>query len=154
MDEARRQASSNAIRHLVPEAWNVPYGNRNARTRTRAWNRESAMIFADFTDLPVQDSERSSISSDNSSRWDWKDLPEPPYHVFDPSRKKQLVYIVSLAGLFSPLSSNIYFPALNEIAKVSDLLLPRCIRSLQTTQGLLTRDHADWIHRSSTLLYR
>ena len=41
-----------------------------------------------------------------------------PYHVFDLKKKKQLVLIASLAGLFSPLSSNIYFPALDAIAKV------------------------------------
>ncbi|KAM7202190.1 Major facilitator superfamily domain containing protein [Rhypophila sp. PSN 637] len=44
-------------------------------------------------------------------------LPEPPYHVFTRKEKWALVYIVSLAGLFSPLSSNIYFPALGAIAK-------------------------------------
>ncbi|KAK0624561.1 major facilitator superfamily domain-containing protein [Bombardia bombarda] len=41
---------------------------------------------------------------------------EAPYHVFTRRQKWQLVYIVSLAGLFSPLSSNIYFPALRAIA--------------------------------------
>jgi hypothetical protein len=39
--------------------------------------------------------------------------------VFSLAKKKQMVYIVSLAGLFSPLSSNIYFPALGQISKVS-----------------------------------
>lgn len=47
-----------------------------------------------------------------------KQKPEPPYHIFTLRQKKLLVYIVSLAGLFSPLSSNIYFPALDTIAKV------------------------------------
>lgn len=51
-----------------------------------------------------------------------KPLPDPPYHVFTRKEKWALVYIVSLAGLFSPLSSNIYFPALRAIAEVcSDL---------------------------------
>lgn len=44
---------------------------------------------------------------------------EPPYHVFSRRRKKEMVYIVSLAGLFSPLSSNIFFPALGSVARVS-----------------------------------
>ena len=44
---------------------------------------------------------------------------EPPYHISTPRQKKLLVYIVSLAGLFSPLSSNIYTPALDTIARVS-----------------------------------
>lgn len=47
-----------------------------------------------------------------------KPLPDPPYHVFSRKEKWALVYIVSLAGLFSPLSSNIYFPALGAIAEV------------------------------------
>lgn len=51
---------------------------------------------------------------------------ETPYHVFALGKKKRLVYIVSLAGLFSPLSSNIYFPALNTIANVSVFILCFC----------------------------
>lgn len=43
----------------------------------------------------------------------------PPYHVFSRTRKLQIVYIVSAAAIFSPLSSNIYFPALGAISKVS-----------------------------------
>jgi hypothetical protein len=43
---------------------------------------------------------------------------DPPHHIFDRAKKKRLVYLVSLAAVFSPLSSNIYFPALNEIALV------------------------------------
>lgn len=43
---------------------------------------------------------------------------DPPYHVFTLTQKRRLVYIVSLAALFSPLSSNIYFPALGAIATV------------------------------------
>jgi hypothetical protein len=47
-----------------------------------------------------------------------KPLPEPPYHVFTLAKKKQVVYIVSAAAIFSPLSSNIYFPALGQISVV------------------------------------
>lgn len=36
---------------------------------------------------------------------------EEPYHVFTKKKKNLLVYLVSSVGLFSPLSSNIYFPA-------------------------------------------
>ena len=41
---------------------------------------------------------------------------DPPHHTWTRSKKKRLVYLVSLAATFSPLSSNIYFPALNSIA--------------------------------------
>ncbi|KAK4465085.1 major facilitator superfamily domain-containing protein [Cladorrhinum samala] len=42
--------------------------------------------------------------------------PLEPYHVFSRREKWCAVWIVSLAGLFSPLSSNIYFPALGDIS--------------------------------------
>ncbi|KAJ5100341.1 hypothetical protein N7456_006393 [Penicillium angulare] len=49
-------------------------------------------------------------------------VPEQPqYHVFTRSRKLQMVCIVSLAAIFSPLSSNIYFPALGTISKELDV---------------------------------
>ena len=52
----------------------------------------------------------------------------PPYHVFSSRKKRLLVFIVSMAGLFSPLSSNIYFPALDDIADVSSRGLEGPIR--------------------------
>lgn len=44
--------------------------------------------------------------------------PEKPYHVYTSSQKWRVVVLVGAAGLFSGLSSNIYFPALDVIAKV------------------------------------
>lgn len=49
---------------------------------------------------------------------------DPPHHVFSKARKKRLVFLVSLAAMFSPLSSNIYFPALDTIANVILTLSP------------------------------
>jgi hypothetical protein len=43
---------------------------------------------------------------------------EPLYHVFSNKRKWAVVIMIGVAGLFSGLSSNIYFPALDVIAKV------------------------------------
>ena len=43
---------------------------------------------------------------------------EPPYHVFTHKQKWLLVWIIGFAGLFSGLSSNIYFPSLDLIAQV------------------------------------
>jgi hypothetical protein len=122
--------------------------NRRATTRfsrfqSRAWNRQSIQIFADFQTF---ESPRGSLSQRAAERDDEeheneeatpspevervtssacslysldKPLPEPPYHVFTLAKKKQLVYIVSAAAIFSPLSSNIYFPALGQISTVS-----------------------------------
>jgi len=121
-----RRYSADVIRRFSRGIWAVPDNLRDAQLPTRKWNRESIMIFADFNEMPAQESNessrRSSMSMEGSSHtafYNEKVLPEPPYHVFSQKRKKQLVYIVSLAGLFSPLSSNIYFPALGQIADVS-----------------------------------
>lgn len=45
--------------------------------------------------------------------------PTEPYHVFSHGKKWSIVILIGVAGLFSGLSSNIYFPALDAIAKVS-----------------------------------
>jgi hypothetical protein len=51
-------------------------------------------------------------------------IPEPPYHVFPSGKKKTLMYLAAVAGMFSSLSANIYFPALGQISRV-------CMSSLQ-----------------------
>ncbi|KAK3342047.1 major facilitator superfamily domain-containing protein [Lasiosphaeria hispida] len=64
---------------------------------------------------------------------------EAPYHVFTRRKKWQLVLIVSLAGLFSPLSSNIYFPALGAIAediKTDISLVSLTVTVYMAVQGL------------------
>lgn len=68
-----------------------------------------------------------------------KTLPEVPHHVFDRRQKRWMVYIVSFAGLFSPLSSNIYFPALGNIARVSESILPPsgCNNSFSGSQSII-----------------
>jgi hypothetical protein len=48
-----------------------------------------------------------------------KQQPPPSDHLFSLNKKKAIIYLVAVAALFSPLSSNIYFPALQTIAKVS-----------------------------------
>jgi MFS family permease len=67
------------------------------------------------TESEVSDEEKPSTPTDETTEHTYS---EPPYHVFSTGKKWQLVGIVSLAGLFSPLSSNIYFPALGAIAAV------------------------------------
>ena len=44
-------------------------------------------------------------------------VPEPPFSIFSPGEKRFVVVIASLAALFSPLSANIYFPALNTLSE-------------------------------------
>lgn len=44
------------------------------------------------------------------------DRAESPHHIFSKHKKWLLVYLVSLGGSFSALSSNIYFPAIDAIS--------------------------------------
>lgn len=43
--------------------------------------------------------------------------PEPPFSIFSSGEKRFVVIIASLAALFSPLSANIYYPALNTLSE-------------------------------------
>ena len=100
---------------------------RNLRHAVKRQLDKFASVFSgkddNITNAPAKDSETDLSSDDEKARppTDQKQQDsrsEPAYHVFTTRKKWELVYIVSLAGLFSPLSSNIYFPALGDIAEV------------------------------------
>ncbi|KAK0121873.1 hypothetical protein ONS95_010152 [Cadophora gregata] len=154
----QKQSRPQAIRSRVYSGWVIA---RKSRIPSTAWNRQSILVFADFNtfesprgsrsqpsysiehdidDLEEASSPQDDVKSLASSSYSLdKELPEPPYHVFTLGKKKQLVYIVSLAGLFSPLSSNIYFPALGQIAtdlKTSISLISLTITVYMVVQGL------------------
>lgn len=40
-----------------------------------------------------------------------------PYSIFTENQKRYIVFTASWAGFFSPVSSQIYFPALNTLAR-------------------------------------
>ncbi|KAF1991953.1 MFS general substrate transporter [Aulographum hederae CBS 113979] len=65
-------------------------------------------------DRPEMSSSSSSSSSTTISDPNPDPIPSPP--PSSKSRKTRLVLLVSTGAVFSPLSSNIYFPALNSIA--------------------------------------
>jgi len=69
--------------------------------------------------LSPQDDKSLAMRNLDSVKLESQASPAPQYHVFSRSRKLEMVCIVSLAAIFSPLSSNIYFPALGTISKVS-----------------------------------
>lgn len=81
--------------------------------------------------LSAKDSKQLETPSSDSINLESQIPPPPPYHVFTRPRKLQMVCIVSLAAIFSPLSSNIYFPALGAISRVSCFISGTlCIRWL------------------------
>ena len=52
---------------------------------------------------------------------------EKRYHVFSQRQKWFLIIIIGVAGMFSGLSSNIYFPSLNIIARASRIMVHNCL---------------------------
>lgn len=63
----------------------------------------------------------------------------PQYSIFTRSQKRYIVFLAAFAGLFSPLSANIYFPALNTLAtdlRVSNALINLTLTSYMIFQGL------------------
>ena len=68
-----------------------------------------------------------------------KICPEPAYSVFTQRQKGYIVFLTAWAGFFSPLSSSIYFPALNALAQdlsVSNELINLTLTSFMIFQGL------------------
>ncbi len=62
------------------------------------------------------------------------------YSTFDKKTRRGIMFLIALAGFFSPLSANIYFPALNYIAadlKVSPESMNLTITAYLICQGLV-----------------
>ena len=67
------------------------------------------------------------------------DTGRPVYSVFTKRQKKNIVFLTAFGSFFSPLSANIYFPALNSLAKdlkVSNELINLTLTSYMIFQGL------------------
>ncbi|KAI4114172.1 MAG: hypothetical protein LQ345_005005 [Seirophora villosa] len=95
--------------------------------------------------LPVEklvDSENSSPHADSDSTKASHETNDcsVPYSVFSQSTRRWTVLLVALAGFFSPLSANIYFPALNYLAhdlNVSLKLINLTITAYLIFQGIV-----------------
>ncbi|CEJ57865.1 Putative Citrate synthase [Penicillium brasilianum] len=65
--------------------------------------------------------------------------PQKPYSVFSNTQKRLIILVAAIASTFSPLSANIYFPALSSIAKdlgVSPSQINLTITTYMICQGL------------------
>ncbi|KAF1982610.1 MFS general substrate transporter [Aulographum hederae CBS 113979] len=70
----------------------------------------------------------------------------PAYSAFTHKQKQFIVFMVACAGFFSPLSANIYFPALNTLAAdlhVSETLINLTLTSYMIFQGLAPTFYGD-----------
>ena len=80
----------------------------------------------------------------------------PIHSLFSKRQKRYIVFMTAWAGFFSPLSANIYFPALNTLAadlKVSNELINLTLTSYMIFQGLaptIFGDLADMTGRRPT----
>lgn len=82
----------------------------------------------------------------------------PAYSVFSSRPRQFIVFMLACAGFFSPLSANIYFPALNALSadlKVSNELINLSLTSYMIFQGLAPTvfgDLADMTGRRPTYI--
>ena len=70
----------------------------------------------------------------------------PSYSVFGLHQKRYIVFMAAFAGLFSSLSANMYFPALNSLSAalhVSDELIALTLTSYMVFQGLAPTIYGD-----------
>ncbi|RMZ91768.1 hypothetical protein DV736_g1022, partial [Chaetothyriales sp. CBS 134916] len=80
------------------------------------------------------------------------------YSVFTPNQKRFIIVMASFAGFFSPVSGQIYFPALNDLARdlhVSNTLINLTLTSYMIFQGIaptLIGDLADTMGRRPAYL--
>jgi hypothetical protein len=69
------------------------------------------------TSQPLHDIENNTDISGAQQQNKSRDVePEPPFSIYSSREKKVIVLMASLAALLSPLSANIYYPAMNVLA--------------------------------------
>lgn len=94
----------------------------------------------------VADGEATPAQEDVSARRETGDVEAvhpapsgPAYSVFSGRQRQYIVFMVACGGFFSPLSANIYFPALNSLSKdlsVSNELINLSLTTYMIFQGL------------------
>ncbi|KAJ0360353.1 hypothetical protein COL154_007614 [Colletotrichum chrysophilum] len=97
--------------------------------------------FADTNSVADTQADDARNPFDDSSAEDTlQEQPlEPPYHIFTKRQKWFVIVIIGTAGLFSGLSSNIYFPSLDAISRdlhVSAEMVSLTITSYLIIQGI------------------
>ncbi|KAK7398593.1 hypothetical protein QQX98_012030 [Neonectria punicea] len=89
--------------------------------------------------IPLDQSVLNDVEAEAGTSRQSGTKDDAPFHVFSQAQKWNIVYLVSLAGSFSPLSSNIYFPAINTISSelgVSSSLVALTITVYMIVQGI------------------
>lgn len=82
----------------------------------------------DSAPIPEKEVSKTELSQQQT------DLP-PIYSTFTDRQKKMIIFSASIASLFSPMSANIYLPALNTLSK--DLSVSNSLINLTVTMYLV-----------------
>jgi len=85
--------------------------------------------------------------------------PKPPFSIFTSNERRFIVLMASLAALFSPLSANIYYPALNtlseelheSLSKINLTITTYLVRLLSTSVVMKAQRLADFPRASTDL---
>lgn len=105
-----------------PEAYN---DDRTSWTRPRRSERGSLIASSWNSE---QDLAASPISEKRATIVGGGVVEEEVYHVYEKREKWSIVAMIGVAGLFSGLSSNIFFPSLDAISKVRSHTPFCCLR--------------------------
>ncbi|KAK8080787.1 MFS general substrate transporter [Apiospora hydei] len=130
---ARPLSIDNPAYHSRPEVIESP----PSPSRHASYHRDEEKD-KDMSTVTEEQQQRSEVSSlADPEKPEMPEKPEKPFHVFPVSYKRLLIGIIGVAGLFSGLSSNIYFPATKTIA--DDLHVSLSSVSLTITSYLVVQ---------------
>lgn len=102
-----------------PAKTNIP-GSYSEDANGRVPTQREACTTKSLPPTPIEEEtyfSEGTASTEQTSKSP-QEQPELSYHIFSKKQKWMLVWLIGVAGLFSGLSSNIYFPSLDAIARV------------------------------------
>ena len=132
-------------------------GEANAAVAKETFPQEPEDSVADVT-APQAHGDRCTSGEHQDLEIGSHAPPAPLYSVFSEQQRKYIVFMVACGGFFSPLSANIYFPALNSLSRdlgVSSALINLSLTTYMIFQGLaptIFGDLADMIGRRPVYL--
>ncbi|KAI8316358.1 Itaconate transport protein [Colletotrichum sp. SAR11_240] len=136
-DLGHRPRKSDGV--VFREDSHMPGDNSKYDFFPRAQNRHKSLPPLPLVYMSSSNRPEKLYDYDSSGASTPRPSPDPPYHVFSKNEKWMVIVIIGAAGLFSGLSSNIYFPSLDAIAqdlKVSLNMVSLTITSYLIIQGI------------------
>lgn len=107
----------------------------------------------------IQTDAPTTVASTHNLAFVNETSPPTTYSTFTPAQKKRIVCLVAFAGMFSPLSSFIYYPAISSIARdlgVTIQLIDLTVTSYMVVSGVtpaIVGDLADKVGRRPVYIF-